>query len=116
MILMKDLYETADGHRVRSRAEVIIDNLLSRMDVHHQYEKKIVLQQKVFHPDWWLPQFEAIIEFWGLEDDAAYVKTMNWKLSIYHRHNIPCLSLNDQDLMSDQNLRNKIQEFIQNLS
>ena len=49
-------YTTNDGHKVRSRAEVIIDNLLYDQQIPHQYEINLQLGGTDLRPDWFLPK------------------------------------------------------------
>lgn len=106
-------YTTNDGHRVRSRAEVIIDNLLHDLGISHEYEKPLTLAGTRLWPDWFLPSQNAIIEFWGLEDQPAYVQKQVAKLKLYAEHNLPCLSLNDEDLSDSQQLADRLRNFAQ---
>ncbi len=62
-------FTTDDGHRVRSRAEVMIDNWLYNHQIVHAYEPLIILEGKKLHPDFYLPGYNIYIEFWGLETE-----------------------------------------------
>lgn len=104
-------YTTKDGHRVRSRAEVIIDNLLFELGITHDYEKSMTIMGTTLRPDWFLPDSNAIIEFWGMEDHQEYVQKQVTKLKLYAEHNLPCLSLNDDDLEDSRRLEEKLSNF-----
>ena len=105
-------YTTNDGHKVRSRAEVIVDNILYDQQIPHQYEIKLQLGDTELRPDWFLPKQNAIIEFWGMEDKENYTQRQIYKLKLYAEHSITCLSLNDADLVNSKTLRQKIIEFV----
>lgn len=62
---------TADGHYVRSRAEMLIDNSLYMSEIVHAYERKLPVEEDVYC-DFYLPVGKVYIEFWGLENDAKY--------------------------------------------
>ena len=105
------IYTTKDGHNVRSRAEVIIDNLLDDLKIDHDYEVEFTINKVKVKPDWFLSKNEVIIEFWGMEDNRQYAKRQLDKLKLYAEHNIICLSLNDADLADHSALEQKIQNF-----
>ena len=101
-------YLTKKGHYVRSKAERRIDNTLTNMGVNHIYEKPIILSGKEIRPDWYLPEYEAYIEYWGLEGKQEYDQTQKWKLKLYAEHKeIQVLSIDHQHMSSQRRLENK---------
>lgn len=97
-------YRTTDGHYVRSRAEVMIDDWLFNRRIVHAYERKLPIEDDVIC-DFYLPQGEIYVEFWGKEDDPSYVSRMQAKQEIYKRHALRLISLTDIELRSlDDNL------------
>ena len=90
-------YRTSDGHYVRSRAEVMIDDWLFNRHIAHAYERKLPVEEDALC-DFYLPQGNVYIEFWGKEDDPAYVRRMQKKQQIYKRHNLRLISLTDAEL------------------
>ncbi|MFX1536990.1 MAG: hypothetical protein ACFFDI_22465 [Promethearchaeota archaeon] len=109
-------YITKDGHEVRSRAEVIVDNLLNDLQIQHQYEPIISLSGVELRPDWFLPSQNLYIEYWGLEEDINYAKNQREKLKLYTEHRLACLSLNDTDLQDCRELEHRILAFINRYS
>lgn len=49
-------HRAADGHMVRSRAEMLIDNWLYMAEIVHAYERKLPIEEDVYlrllHSDW----------------------------------------------------------------
>ena len=78
-------YRTMDGHFVRSRAEVIIDNALFNYKVVHIYERKLPILEDVYS-DFFIPEINGskpvYIEFWGLENEEGYTERKSIKKSI----------------------------------
>lgn len=109
-----NMYTTNDGHKVRSRAEVIVDNLLFRLKIKHEYEKKITINKKNLVPDWYLPDTDQYIEFWGMENQKNYSDRQREKLKLYTEMGLTCLSLNDDDLKDSGELSERIANFIGN--
>jgi len=75
-------YRTKDGHWVRSRAEVIIDNMLYDYGLVHAYERKVPIEEELYS-DFYLPDGKIYLEYWGMEDDPKYMERKNAKLAIY---------------------------------
>ena len=97
-------YRTTDGHYVRSRAEAMIDDWLFNRRLVHAYERKLPVEDDAIC-DFYLPQGEVYIEFWGKEDDPSYVNRMRNKQEVYKRHSLHLVSLTDTELLSlDDNL------------
>jgi len=108
------LYRADDGHLVRSRAELIIDNILFEMREIHVYEH--LLGERNFTCDFYLPNCDGYIEYWGLSN-LQYRKRRDEKRKYYEKNGISerLLELEDEDISDTQKLRQKIQKFIDKL-
>jgi len=89
----------ADGHYVRSRAEMLIDNWLYMAEVIHAYERKLPVEEDVYC-DFYLPTGKVYIEFWGYEDDPKYQERKKKKLEIYKKYNFNLIQLADKDIQN----------------
>jgi len=58
-------YRTQDGHRVRSRAEAMIDDYLYNNGVAHAYERRLPGIDEEVISDFYIPAGKVFIEFWG---------------------------------------------------
>lgn len=76
------IYETEDGHLVRSEAEVIIDNWLYHNNIVHAYEWRLPSEEEVYC-DFYLPKYNVYIEYWGVKDYPKYEERKRKKLEIY---------------------------------
>lgn len=92
---------TKDGHQVRSRAEVIIDNALYDYGLAHAYERKLPIEEDVFS-DFYIPSKNGgravYIEFWGLENDQKYMARKKAKKAIYARYDLNLIELSDKHI------------------
>lgn len=89
---------TFDGHLVRSRAEVIIDNLLYQYGLPHAYERKLPVEDNVYS-DFYIPTGKKVyIEFWGMENDEQYKARKERKIEIYKQNDINLIELHDDDI------------------
>lgn len=84
----------SDGHMVRSRAEALIDSWLYENRVVHAYEKLVRIEQKMYC-DFYLPELDVYIEFWGLENDPRYRKRKDAKLDLYRKNDLRLIELRD---------------------
>ena len=92
---------TKDGHQVRSRAEVIIDNALYDYGLAHAYERKLPIEEDVYS-DFYIPSKNGgkavYIEFWGLENDSKYAKRKKIKKEIYHKYDLNLIEISDEHI------------------
>jgi hypothetical protein len=86
-----------DGHKVRSRGELLIDNYLYTEKILHAYERRLPFDDECFC-DFYIPEKSIYIEYWGLEDnDPKYAERKKRKLEIYKKHNLDLIEItNDQ--------------------
>lgn len=88
---------TADGHFVRSRAEMLIDNWLYTAEIVHAYERRLPIEEEVYC-DFYLPAGKVYIEYWGLENDPKYQERKAQKKAIYDQYGFQLIELNDKDI------------------
>ena len=88
---------TADGHMVRSKAEMLIDNWLYMAEIVHAYERKLPIEEDVYC-DFYIPTGKVYIEYWGYENDEKYLARKKQKLEIYHKYGFHLIQLNDEDV------------------
>ena len=91
--------KTEDGHYVRSRAEALIDNWLYSQGIIHAYEQRLPGESEVYC-DFYLPTYNAYIEYWGLEGDPKYEKRKREKLKIYSQQGLRLIELNKNDILN----------------
>ncbi len=92
-------YRTRDGHYVRSRAEAMIDDWLYISGLVHAYERKLPVEEDVYS-DFYLPQAKVYIEFWGMENEEAYLKRKRIKKEVYEKYTYNLIELTDSDIMN----------------
>jgi len=102
---------TKDGHMVRSRAEVLVDNALYDYKLVHAYERKLPIEEDVYS-DFFIPTKNVYIEFWGMEDDAKYAERKKKKIEIYKKYEFKLIELNDSDILNlDDHLPKKLLKY-----
>lgn len=104
-------HRAADGHYVRSRAEMLIDNWLYMSEIVHAYERRLPVEEEVYC-DFYLPVGKVYIEFWGLENDERYTERKKEKLKVYEKYGFNLIELVDSDIKNlDDLLPKKLLKF-----
>ena len=92
-------YRCNDGHYVRSKNEVLIDNWLYQHDICHAYEKAIFSETgDRFFSDFYIPSIDLYIEVWGLTDEM-YLAKASRKRQIYTDLGYELLEISGDDVM-----------------
>ncbi|RZN39095.1 MAG: hypothetical protein EFT35_04005 [Methanophagales archaeon ANME-1-THS] len=90
-------FRAEDGHRVRSKAEQIIDNWLYHKRIVHAYERRVPIEEEVYC-DFFIPIGKKVwIEFWGLEEEK-YLKRKEQKRSFYLKNKLNLVELTEKDI------------------
>ena len=92
-------HRATDGHMVRSKAEMLIDNWLYMAEIVHAYERKLPIEEEVYC-DFYIPTGKIYIEFWGLENDHKYAKRKEIKREIYKKYNFKLIELTDEEVFN----------------
>lgn len=92
-------YRAADGHMVRSRAEMLIDNWLYMAEIVHAYERKLPVEEDVYC-DFYIPTGKVYIEFWGMESEPRYRARMDEKKAVYKKYGFNLIELGDADVQN----------------
>lgn len=104
-------YRCTDGHYVRSRAELTVDNWLYMSGLVHAYERKLPVEEDIYC-DFYLPEGKVYIEYWGMEGNTQYDHRKKEKLDIYQKYGYNLIQLNDDDIRSlDDVLPRKLLAF-----
>jgi len=90
-------FRATDGHNVRSRSEMLIDNWLYMAEIVHAYERKLPVEEEVYC-DFYLPEGKLYLEFWGMENDPKYADRMHQKKAIYAKYGFNLIDLSDADV------------------
>lgn len=111
----ESLLKAKDGHIVKSRAELIIDNLLYDYGLLHAYERELTVAETVLS-DFYIPGRDGkkavYIEFWGISDNPKYLERKKHKQEIYKTHKLNLIELEDKHLDNiDSVLRRKFLNY-----
>jgi len=107
-------YRTKDGHYVRSKAELTIDDSLYLWGIAHAYEKKLPNTTENVYSDFHIPSGNGrpkavYIEYWGMENDEKYNQRKNKKIEIYKELDLSLIQINDADI---KNIEDSLQKYL----
>lgn len=94
----------------KSKGEKDIAEVLEKYNIDFVYEYPILIKQqhdndteklRIWYPDFWLPKYSIIIEYWGRENDASYEKQKKDKLDAYRKLDIDCISVKPSTIKGD---------------
>jgi hypothetical protein len=104
-------HRAQDGHRVRSKAEALIDNWLYQASIVHAYERRLPIDEEVYS-DFWIPSGKVYIEYWGMESNPRYAERKKVKQDIYKKYGFSLIELNDEEIRNlDDHLPRKLRTF-----
>lgn len=92
-------YRAEDGHYVKSKDEVLIDNFLFAQGICHGYERKLPISENLYC-DFWInkPGNPIVyIEYWGM-DDTRYLERKESKKKIYKDNDYLLIELDKNDI------------------
>ncbi len=100
-----------DGHYVRSRGEMLIDNYLYFNGLAHAYERKLPIDEECYS-DFFIPSGNVYIEFWGLEEDKKYAERKRIKLELYKKYNLNLIEIKNEHISNlDDHLPKMLLKF-----
>ncbi|NOJ21727.1 glycerol kinase [Vibrio coralliilyticus] len=104
-------HRTLDGHYVRSKAELKIDNWLYMNGIVHAYDRQLPIEEDVLS-DFYLPTGKVYLQYWGRdtgvfpENEKADIKR------IYEQHQFDLIEVEPDDIDKlDDVLPAKLREF-----
>ena len=86
----------------KSRGEREIAEFLSQQNIAYQYEYPLAVidqdKTKIWYPDFRLPEYNMIIEYFGMMGNSGYDEQMRHKLKAYKEAGIDGIYLNELTL------------------
>jgi len=89
----------------RSKAEVQIARLLDREGIAFRYEHPLAVvdreRTRIWYPDFTLPEYGMIIEYFGMNDDPGYRRRAEHKMQVYRETGIEGVFLTEESFRGD---------------
>jgi len=80
--------DTKAGIKVRSKAERVTANFLFSNNIRFQYEPLILLGERKFRPDFYLPDYDLFLEICGYTHMPYYNDRSHSKEMVYKMHGL----------------------------
>jgi len=94
--------QAGEGPGYRSRAEVRIAQVLDQEGIAYRYEHPLAVvdqgKTRIWYPDFYLPEYGMILEYFGVHGDAAYDRRTEHKLKVYESTGVEGVFLNEDSL------------------
>jgi len=90
----------------KSKGEKRIADILGKYNIDYKYESPLLIQdddkkQRIWHPDFYLPEYGIYLEYYGIKGNADYNNSKNKKNSIYQKMNLGVISIESKDIKSN---------------
>jgi hypothetical protein len=90
-------HRATDGHMVRSKAEVLIDNWLYMAGIVHAYERQLPIEEDACC-GFYIPQGQLYIEHWEQGQEGAERDRRRATRGLYQRYRFNLLELTDEHI------------------
>ena len=96
--------------KYKSKGEEAIAEVLTKYNVDFVYEYPLLIKEtkendseklRIWYPDFWLPKYSIVIEFFGREGDPHYDEGKRAKLEAYRKLDIDCISVKPSTIQKD---------------
>lgn len=87
----------ADGHQVRSKIELLIDNWLYLAGISHAYERRLPIEENIYG-EFYLPAGNVYLEYLGHSSDTRYHQSKLKKLDLYRKYELAVITLEDEQV------------------
>lgn len=86
----------------KSNGEKEIAEVLTKYNIDFVYEHPLLIKEqkdgdteklRIWYPDFWLPKYSIVIEYWGMQGNKAYDEGKKAKLKAYKSLDIDCISV-----------------------
>jgi hypothetical protein len=104
---------TKSGVTVQSHGEEVLANYFHDHRITFVYDlpaRFSIFQAVSIRPDFYLPDYDVYIEYWGMKGNAAYDKKTEWKRKVYRKYGKRLIDIYVSDIKS-KGFVNKIKGF-----
>jgi len=106
-----ETYSAVDGHNCKSLSEKIIDDYFFKHGIKHLAEDYINIKIRKFKYDWYLPDADVYVEFFGYQGER-YNKSRREKEEFYKKLNLKMIAIEPKDLLNaGRFLKRKFQKY-----
>lgn len=94
----------------KSNGEKAIADILSKYNIDFVYEYPLLIKERkendgeklrIWYPDFWLPKYSIIIEYFGMINDKNYKNGKDCKVKAYKQLDIDCIPVYPKTIKGD---------------
>lgn len=101
---MMKILSTKKGEKVQSRGEVRIVDWLFEHNIEYEYDEEREIASEIIRPDFYLPEKNVVIEYWGIMTDSKYKRKREWKENLYRAAGMTLISIEPKDMEDIDNI------------
>lgn len=75
----------------------MIDGLLYEYRIVHAYERLVPIEEAMYC-DFFLPEYNLYVEFWGMESNPKYKARKERKLELYRQNELRLIEVKDEHI------------------
>lgn len=104
----------------KSHGEIQIARLLERNRIKYKYEQPLAVidrgKTRIWYPDFHLPEYAMIIEYFGVNGDSGYNERTKHKVDVYKKAGIEGVFLNESSLKGDwpNKIMGQVEDILKN--
>jgi hypothetical protein len=108
-----------EGPGYRSRAEVRIAGILDQEGIAYRYEHPLAVvdqgKTRIWYPDFYLPEYGMILEYFGIHGDPGYDRRTEHKMRVYETTGVEGVFLNENAMRREgpTGITRQIEEVLQ---
>jgi hypothetical protein len=103
-------------YNFKSKKEAFIAGFFKIKKIKYIYEKPLKIGSQKLKPDFYLPEYDVYVEYWGLfNSNFEYKKACNHKRKLYEEEGIKLVELYPDNLATYDTLNRKFMERLLNV-
>ncbi|MDP2628773.1 MAG: hypothetical protein Q8P15_02665 [Nanoarchaeota archaeon] len=96
--------------KYKSQGEEVIAEILTKYHIDFVYEYPLLIKEqkendteklRIWYPDFWLPKYSIIIEYFGMDDNPSYHKGKQAKWDAYKKLDMDCIPVYPKTIQGD---------------
>jgi len=98
------------GNKYKSKGEIAVAEVLKKYNIDFVYEYPLLIKEtkegdeeklRIWYPDFWLPKYSIIIEYFGMDSNPEYHKGKTAKVNAYKKLDLDCIPVYPKTLQGD---------------
>jgi hypothetical protein len=114
-IRLYHIYKKPKIYDFKSDKERFIAGFFDRNKIKYEYERKVKIKGQELKPDFYLPEYDVYLEYWGNLNDSHYYEIYKQKKALYKYDETPLIELFEDNLTDVRTLDRKFHERLRKI-